>query len=518
MGLTSRSLVRRLRAWHIGEPVVRGTTIHHYTAKIEERLLVAFVKMGGETRPWGMVWREGRQRAVFRFVPEPRTRQAVDDFTKDFVPVLARHLWHPDHVDTAPTEHAELLPLSQVWFPNRSHVDMLHHFAYAYSRRPLDRPHAAELRLLGRASLYLFLESQRPGQQVVMSASDVLRSAYDFPAQDTRQAHLGFLLAWLETRGSREEGLAAALEAEQRSVSTALQPTLERKPLAQLVERYDKAREADDGATMKDVEKEIGSILRTELEHRLDLVERTIEVVESDPRPVNGGVEELVRESAKSMWFEFLNPEIRALESGREPYTVSPETDFSATSAVRRFFHFDAAADRMFSALVHHDRELEAEAIATGRAFRGTVVRVTDEGVGRSTIPVLSIEDPSPGPMSLRRGDRVCIVGNRKREGVIRSMESTHGGGLVVELLITGRKTAQTDVPWPHAMHGADERWVGQVISIIGTSFATMTEKKAMRIWKVADSAGNWALALPDQSGAEAERAEGTAELAAVEE
>ena len=62
-----------------------------------------------------------------------------------------------------------------------------------------------------------------------MVATDVLRSAYTFPAEDVRQGHLGYLLAWLETSGSRDERLAAASEAERHSIATNLDPDLERK-------------------------------------------------------------------------------------------------------------------------------------------------------------------------------------------------------------------------------------------------------------------------------------------------
>jgi len=498
MGMTPRSAVRRLRAWHVGAPIGLGQTIHTALAEPENRMVLAFLKMGGETRPWAVAWRLPGKKAQFRFVPEPRFRASVDDMMAELGPVLAGHLRHPD-VDPAPSGPDlvgpdDLRPLRQVWLPNGSHVDMLHHLAYAYARRPKERSDAEDLRLLGRTSLFAFLESRRPGQQIVMSASDVLRSAYDFPAEDVRQAHLGFLLAWLDHRGRRDEGLAAALEAEREPVSTSLLPELERKDLGKVVQAYNDARRAGRSKEMAKHEKAIGTILRPELERRLHLVERAIGVVEGDPRPVNAGVEELVTHSLKAQYWQYVREEVRAAEQGKEPWVDSPETDFQAGSAAGRFYRYDASADRMFAVLVHDDRELEAEAIATGRAFRGTITAVWDDNPGKKTQPVWIIEDPTPGPLSLRHGDRVCVVGHKQREAFIRRIETTKGGGLEIEVEITGHKTEQAGKGWPNSMHGADELWLGHAVTIIGTSFADMTDKKAFKARTRDPRAGDWIL------------------------
>jgi len=492
MGLSSRTIIRRLRAWHLGEPVTRGTTIHHATAAPADRLLLAFVKMGGETRPWAVMWKQGTKRAQLRFAPEPRFRSDVDEFAAELAPILAAHMRHPGFADDEAAEAADLKPLRQIWVPNRSHLDMLHHLAYSYARRRADQPHAAALRLLGRTSVFTFLESRRPGQQLVMEASEVLRSAYDFPAEDVRQAHLGFLLAWLAVRESRESGLAAALEAERLPVATALLPDLERRQLSPLIDEYNEARAAGDTPGMQGARHEIGELLRPELERRLNLVEDSIAVINGDPRPVNSGVGELVFETLKSQWWDYVRPEKNALESGREPYVPSPETDFQARSAARRFFKYEASADRMLDSLVHDDRELEAEAIMAGDAFRGTVVSVSDEGPGRKTIPVLVVEDPTPGPLRLRQGEIVCFVGHVKRKARIRAVDTTNGGGIAITLEVTDRKLEAHDVPWPQSMHAADERWIGQAVTIIKTSFAAMTDKKAVKVVSKGPLPGDW--------------------------
>lgn len=494
MGLSSRTIVRRIRAWHYGAPLTRGQTIHTHIAAPEDRLLLAFVKMGGETRPWGIAWKEGKRRVETRFVPEPRTRAEVDEMAADLSEVLAHHLRHPDLTRTTPQEPADLAPLRQVWVPNQTHLDMLHHFAYTYTHRLKEREFATELRLLGRTSLFTFLESQRPGQQLAITATDALRSAYDFPAEDVRQGHLGFLLAWLDSDGDRDTAMEAAFAAERAPIATALDPEQERQDLAPLVQDYDDARDAGNERAKSRAEKAIATIIGPELERRIDLVEQAIEHIETDPRPVNPGIDELVTESVKSQWWNYVRPEVQATASGRDPFVPSAETDFQARNAAARYFRTEASEDRMFAALVHCDRELEAEAISAGRAFRGSIVDVFDEATGRKTTPVWIIEDPSPGPLSLRRGDRVCTVGHAKREGLIRNIETTKGGGIALEVEITGRKTAAKDEAWPHSMHAADDRWLGKAVTVIGTSFASMADQKAYRVSSWDALPGDWVL------------------------
>jgi hypothetical protein len=512
MGLSSRAIVRRLKAWHIGEPLTRGQTIHTATAEPADRLLLVFLKMGGETRPWAVMWKVGSAKPKFRFVPEPRFRERIDTLAAELAPVLAAHLEHPSLTNGTVSEASHLAP-RQIWLPNSSHVDMLHHFAYAYSFRPQEREHATELRLLGRSSLFAFLEAQRPGQQLLMSASDVLRSAYDFPAEDVRQAHLGFLLAWLSARGGGNHGLGAALEAEKQPVSTALLPELEREELMPLVDEHNEARRAGDTSTMDDVERKIGVVLRPELERRLALVQEAIDVIATDPRPLNAGVATLVRDSLETRWSEYVSSESWYLDRGLDPRAASAETDFRPQAAAARYFRYQAAADRALAALVHDDRELEAEAITAGDAFRGTIMSVTDEGEGRTTVPVWCIEDLTPGPLRLRAGDGVCVVGCPQREGRIRSIENTKGGGMAITLEITKCKTALKQMPWPHLMRGADERWIGHAVTIMNTSFATMTDRKVWKIRSRQPLPGDWIL---DTFTRREERAESQSEAADV--
>ncbi len=492
MGVSSRSVVRRLRAWHLGEPLTRGVTIHHHIADERDRLLLAFVKMGGETRPWGMAWKEGRKKIQVRSVPEPRNRAAVDEMVSEFAEVLARHLRHPSI--EASTDADGLRPLRQIWLPNPAHVDMLHHFGYAYARRRLDSPLAEPLRLLGRTSLFAFLEAQRPSQQLVMIGTEALRSAYDFPAEDVRQGHLGFLLAWLQKRGDRERGLNAALQAEKLPTSPALAPTLERDQLSKLVEAHNEANRSGTKKVANAIAREIAALLAPELQRRLELVQDAIEMIETDPRPYNPGVEKLVDETVTSQYYRYNFDEAKAIASGTEPFVPSAESDFQARGAAARYFRHQAGADRLADELVHYDHELEAEAISQGNAFRGTIISVHDEGVGNKTVPVWVVEDPSPGPLRIRTGDAVCVVGHSSRSGRARRVEPSKGGGIQIEFEITKIVKADAKQSFPNSMHSTDDRWVGKIVTLIGTSFARMTDRKAQLASDRKPKPGDWLL------------------------
>jgi hypothetical protein len=451
--------------------------------------------MGGESRPWGVIWKKGNGAAKIRSVGEPRTRAFVDEMLLELASDLAEHLGHPLYAEVVhPKELADSDPssLPQVWVPNGSHIDMLHFLAYAFTRRRGDKDEDATLRMLGRICLHLFLESRRPGQQIVMDASAALRSAYDFPCEDSRQAHLGLLITWLENRGERDKGISAALEAERLPIAISLDPELERKPLEDLVSKYNDSRSGW-GKGDKRIERQIHDVLAPELERRLELVEQAIEYITSDERDYNQGLDELVETTRNQLYWGLLRTEDSALSAAKEPFAPDPETDMDPRSATHRYYMNAAAQDRQRSALIHHDRELEAEAINDGSAFRGVITQVADEGSSRKTIPVWTIVDQTPGALSLRQHDKVCVVGFPRRAGVVREIAPLADGSLEVTVEITSLKKAN-DMDWPHRMAGADQSWLGIAVTLIGTSFAQMTEEMARKALSRETSPGDWML------------------------
>ena len=164
--------IKRLQAWHAGRPLPAYQTRHFAIAADEDLLIVAFVRMGGESAPWGIAWGHPDKRPEIRTVPEARNREAVAEMVAKFAPVLLEHYWspltHPAHRATGLNTE---LPLRQVWMPNGSHIDMLHFLAYSYSFTKFgDATRYNTLNALGRLAGWLFREHDRPGRAVALGA------------------------------------------------------------------------------------------------------------------------------------------------------------------------------------------------------------------------------------------------------------------------------------------------------------------------------------------------------------
>ncbi len=200
--MTADEVVRRLRAYEKGRALPRGETLRVRRLPASSILVLAFVRMGGESAPWGIAFGRPDKAAEVLTVPEPRNRDDVAAMVAKLAPTLLAHLHHPQHSPYGPDPDVAVPPF-QVWLPNDAHVDMLHHLSYAYTfARFGDPSRVARLQAVGRACGWLFREAHRPGQTVVMSAARQLTESYTFPAETTRQGHTGFLLAGWKVAGA----------------------------------------------------------------------------------------------------------------------------------------------------------------------------------------------------------------------------------------------------------------------------------------------------------------------------
>jgi len=221
------------------------------------------------------------------------------------------------------------------------------------------------LNALGNLCNALFIEAQRPGQRVVMSAVDALRSAYVFPTASIRQAHLGHLLGWLRGGRSRDERWNAAHDAERDSVSTVLDPELERRDVAPLVAEWA-------GEHSEQVAQSIRAALEPELLRRWNLTAAAITELRRDRRAANAGLAELVANSARSFFHAWGN---RALNenAGLQAFWPNVFTDHNARSASGSFQARVADDEISRVLLMHGDRELQREELAKGHGVLATV-------------------------------------------------------------------------------------------------------------------------------------------------
>jgi hypothetical protein len=440
--MNSDQVVRRLLAYEAGRPLPAGATMHFPIVDPDELRLLVFVKMGGESGPWGIGW-AGEQGAADIFtVPEPRNRDAVAEMLTRFAPLLLSHLSHP----SLTAADADDSPFRQVWLPNGTHVDMLHHLAYTFTFTRFGVPaRALALNALGRAANWLFRESQRPGQVTVMDVAAALRESFTFPAEAVRQQHLGFLLAWLETQGSREVRASAARDAERHAIATNLDPDIEREELQPVLEAYNDARRAGAEQVQRREARRIEAVIGRELERRIDLVRRALRVLRGDHRRPNTGLALLIDAARSEHDYHYSRVERRLTGIEEGPvYIVSPETDRHPAAAAVGFFRHEESADLALQALIHDDVELQAQAIAAGDAVRGLITAVNDEGAGRRSTPVWTIRSSDTTPLRIRAGSQLCVAGLPRRSVVVRDVAGD-AGDRVFTVEVTNLKLASVD-------------------------------------------------------------------------
>ena len=488
--MTADEVVRRLRAYEKGRALPRGETLRVRRLPAGSILVLAFVRMGGESAPWGIAFGRPDRTPEVLTVPEPRNRDDVAAMVVTLAPTLLAHLHHPQHSPYGPDPDVAVPPF-QVWLPNDAHVDMLHHLSYAYTfARFGDPSRVARLQAVGRACGWLFREAHRPGQTVVMSAARQLTESYTFPAETTRQGHTGFLLGWLEG-GGRDARAAAAAEAEQLSVSISLDPAFERDELAPYVELLDEARKSNDSAQKDRAARRIRKLLSEELTRRFDLAVAALGVLRKDRRRENLGLALLEQQSMAEHRLQYRRLERKKDDADDGPaFVPSPETDRHPSAAASRYYVHEASQDLRDTLLVHDDRELQAELVATGQAIAGTIIDVWDEGERRKTCPVWVVESTAELPLRLREDSELCVVGLRDRRVRIRSIEKTPALRYRFELEVVGLPTV------PRGNDGSvlpanDPRHKRRKVVLVKPSMDQIARRKSGMIWN-RDVPGAW--------------------------
>jgi hypothetical protein len=317
-----------------------------------------------------------------------------------------------------------------------------------------------------------------------MVATDALRESYAFPAQDVRQGHLGFLLAWLEDDGDRDSRNLAAMEAERIAVSTTLDPSVEREETEKLVSAWQQARNDDDESRMTTLEMEVGEVLTRELLHRWSLTVEAIRALRADSRRTNTGVKTLTTEGLKEQWYQHTRIELGIPDDQDGPaFVTSPETDRYPAAAGSRYQIHLFSDELRESVLLHDDTEMQAEAIASGDAFMGKIVNVYDAGVGRKSEPVWIVEDPIGGTLRLRDRAWVCIAGMPSRTATIERILLRPDGSREFEIWITGWKTKPDKAN--------DPSHIGKEVVFVSNSAHQISRIKSQRIWST-DTPGAW--------------------------
>src|SRR5438128_1104164 len=131
--MNGRDAVRRLLAFEAGRPLPRGERLSQRVTPANDTLVLCFVRMGGESRPWGLAFGSPGAQPTIASVPEGRDRTLVSEMILAVAPDVLSFMRQPGRAHPLPTDWPDLAPIRQIWLPNSSHLDMLHHLAYAYT-------------------------------------------------------------------------------------------------------------------------------------------------------------------------------------------------------------------------------------------------------------------------------------------------------------------------------------------------------------------------------------------------
>jgi hypothetical protein len=393
-----RDSALRLRAFLTGKPVARLECRPLPVVAARDRMLAVFLRMGGESSPWAIAWKRGKAKAEFRSVPEARRRTDVAGMVAEFGDALCGHFESADGA------------LRQLWIPGGTHAEMLHFVALRYTKaKKAEAALLPRLNRTGRRCNQLFDSTQNPNSALCVDATVRLKELFAFPCEPIRENHLGFLLAWLGN-GAGSARAKAAKAAEALSVSTSLDPEIERSMVSD-VEGWNDA--ASDAARDRHAAR-IHNVLESELRRRLELLETAIAAYD-DAASENPGAQAISNSSMQEM-ARFDSSEDFVAQTG---IVRSPETDHSPTTAAMSYAYKDADMIAARAALVPFDRACQEELVAEGSAFRGDVISIGTVTIGVRTLRTQAVVATDGGlPLRLRESDSVVVAGDLSGKGV----------------------------------------------------------------------------------------------------
>ena len=487
--MTMREIVRQLNAAKACAPIHRYSTIH---MRLEENpMMIAFVRMAGESRPWAVAY--GRfldDEPKILSVPDGRNKLAVgkmcEALAEDFLEYfrVTGYTWDPI---TKETTIEESFP--QLWVPSARHVEMFHHLQYAFWRVRKGDDRTQPLTVFARLSGWLFRESTRLGQQAVVDASKLFRDSYVFPTDNSSLGQLGACIEWFNPHSDLKNARLQVRKAAELRDSPTLDPELDNKVFAPLIQkRIDLAAEGQD---TESIDMQIANNLAPEVLRRWELVRRAYQVIANDTREANVGVDDLANSTLQSFYSQFQRIEENMQDPDMGPaYTQHPETDFHGSAAASNYFVMTAADTAYIAKLVHDDEELQAEALASGKAFMADVVLVQNTGTGRTTTPIWNLRVQVGEKLRIREGERYSPLSEAQHGVLVRSVEIIDAATLEISVEWTDRKTVPLENPI--SARPVDPEWVGHRMMFVPKDGSEFDKSKSRAVWNAAGGPGAW--------------------------
>ncbi len=418
-------IVRKIRSYQKGMPLPRRQKKSIATLPAERTFFLSFVRMGGESLPWGIIWGQLGKKPSFSIVADPWDRDSLAETLKHFEKEFSKLIEHPCNGGVEVNE-----PF-QIYLPNSSHIEILQNLSlrYMFAKRG-EELHRESLNRLGRISNFLFQEYQRPGQQTVHLMTEVLKEHYTFPADNLRMGHLGFLLALLKTEGDLRKRLNVANVAEKRTIGISLSPELEKEKLSELIDelRALRKKKTKEEFKIKNIEFNIKKIIEGELENRFKTLEEAYLYYKNDKREINSGAIVLLNDSIKSI-NDYFKEEIKVYEGNEErAYFSSPKTDKDDISAAINYNKYIYNEEKSNYCLALDDETIQDELISSGDALYAKIIdKQVLEKKSEKNRKIKEIfwilECSNAFPMRLREGGKVTPLFNTKFTGEIVKIE-----------------------------------------------------------------------------------------------
>jgi len=461
----------RLRAWEQGKPINRGQRVNVAISDDEDIMSVAFLRMGGESRPWGVAFGNPGSPPTVLSVPDGRDQTLVGDTMVILAKALLEFFRHPGFSTSSP-DNFEVESARQIWLPGPTHIEMLHFLALTYAKTRFKRDDVEVLQCLGNLANCLYIEHQRPGQQIVISAAAALRECFVFPSAAIRQAHLGHLLGWLKGGSSRADRIGAATRAEEQSVATMLNPELERSSLEPLVDRWNEAKVSGNKTDESESERAISRLLTKELISRWNLTNDAIAVLRADQRKSNSGLSELVKSGARQFHELWGSRAVKEYD-GDIPYWPNVYTDTNSKTSAFGYIMRNAANQEARARLVHGDRELQREQLAAGH---GVIARVVSVSAAAASWRLQYSYPPLP---TIEPGDYFVIAGSPTEQFVVRSVDLESREMEIEPQWKKGNSKAN-----PPKLGPTDSSWKGRELVLLDDAPFSLTRNLAFRARK----------------------------------
>ena len=482
-----REVVRKLRAFEQIGPLPRYSTKHLGVSS--NSMIVAFVRMSGETRPWGVAYGPPGSDPRLVSVADGRDRDDIAEMLTPFAESLLSHFrcegftFDPITKTNLPIESPP-----QLWVPGSSHLDMLHFISYGYWKRRKDDDLRSPLSAMSRLCVWIFSESKVQGQQMIVDTTKELTNCFVYPVDEHSTSNIANALAWHNAPGSYLYKLKSTQKHALKSVGITLDLEVEQGIEPEL-EKYRASVKA--GSPEEGLANSIKSRVEFELLRRWKLAEAGRSQIAQDSRPTNSGTASLLTDSLTRYFYDFQRLERQMSDPEHGPaFTPHPETENHGTAAASRYFRLNAASAKYLPSLIHEDPELFRESLAKGQALEGTVFQVKVESVGQASEIYWILRATLSDEFRIRAGEYLSLLGSPGHYVSVEELEFLDFDVAQLTLKFLGRKTLRTSAPISETPRS--EKWLMQNVVFVPRDSSDLDTRASFKVWKTREAPGAW--------------------------